>query len=124
MNVIIYKHDYLWIRLKILLVKYLAITAVIALSAIMIFGAVSPSIAAEKGGNSDENNSKGGQNGGEKSPKYLICHYSGKAWKIMYVNGNALESHEKHTDGTLYDFVINHEDNDPSNDQSACLARN
>ena len=104
--------------------KYIAVSAIVFLSAIMILGAVSPSIAADKGNNNGDN-SNGGQNGGEKAPKYLICHYSGKAWKIMHVNGNALKNHiDIHNDGTLYDFVINHEDNDPSNDQSACLARN
>lgn len=107
--------------------KYIVTSAIILLSAIMILGALSPSIAAEKGGNSQGNNgdANGGQKGGEKSPKHLICHYSGKSWNIMYVNGNALENHLiKHNDGTLYDFVINSEDDDSSNSSSACLARN
>jgi len=70
-------------------------------------------------------------------PKISVCHFdeittdadgitSGTDdWIVISINQNAQSAHVPvHTDGTLYDFVVNDTDGDDTNDSQDCTDRN
>lgn len=96
----------------------LTLTAITLFAVTMGIGFLTPALAAPQ-------------------PKILVCHFdemttdefgivSGTdTWIVININQNAESAHVGvHTDGTLFDFVVNDTDGDDTNDSLDCTDRN
>ncbi len=123
----------------------LASIAVLTVAAIMVFGTISPAMAAPNENASDRAKERAGENGSDKAKvgKVSICHWQEEVlddpettdvdesepgeWVVINVSANAQKAHVgKHTDGTDVDTLIDDSD-EPAEDtitSEDCLGRN
>jgi hypothetical protein len=123
----------------------LALSAVVMIAAIMVFGAISPAMAAPNENASDRAKERAGDKGNDKAKagKVSICHWQEEVlddpdttdvdesepaeWVVINVSANAQKAHvDKHTDGTDVDTLIDDSD-EPAADTittEGCLDRN
>src|SRR3990170_3855754 len=123
----------------------LALIAVVMVAAIMVFGAISPAMAAPNENASDRAKERAGDKGNDKAKagKVSICHWQEEVlddpatidvdesepaeWVVINVSANAQKAHVgKHTDGTEVDTLIDDSD-EPAEytiTSEACLERN
>jgi hypothetical protein len=122
----------------------LALIAVVMVAAIMVFGAISPAMAAPNENASDRAKERAGDKGNDKAKagKVSICHWQEEVlddtstevdesepaeWVVINISKNAQQAHVgKHTDGTDVDTIID-DSEAPAEDTITtedCLARN
>ena len=122
----------------------LALIAVVMVAAIMVFGAISPAMAAPNENASDRAKERAGDKGNDKAKagKVSICHWQEEVlddistevdesepaeWVVINISKNSQQAHVgKHTDGTDVDAVID-DSEAPADDTITtedCLARN
>jgi len=99
--------------------KKLTLAAIAMFAVIVGMSALAPAMAAKQG-------------------KILMCHYDAITydefgtpisgtddWIVISINQNAESAHAGiHTDGESYDFVVNDDDGDDTNDSQDCTDRN
>ena len=123
----------------------LALSAVVMVAAIMVFGAISPAMAAPNENASDRAKERAADKGNDnaKAGKVSICHWQEEVlddpetpdvdefqpaeWVIINVSANAQKAHvDKHTDGTDVDTLIDDSEEPAENTITTddCLGRN